>query len=493
MSDEIENKSFAGWIKSLPATRAVVVGDLIMDRYVWGDVDRISPEAPIPVLESRREETRLGGAANVAQNVTAMGGSVQVISSLGDDRAGRTLEREMASRNIGTDGLLFSDQRQTPVKTRMIAQGQQVLRTDQEDTHDITPSEQEALLRSLEDVIDDTQVVLFGDYRKGVLTDELLRHMIDLCNQHEVPTVVDPKGTDYSRYRGAYMITPNRKETENATGKTLQQEEDYQAAAEDLFDRIDVSQVVITRGSEGMSLFSEDGTSEHVPAQAIEVYDVTGAGDTVVAALGLVIGAGEPAEQAIRLANLAGARAVETLGNAVISRKDLIDFQDGQTGGRREKLVELETLLPLLERKRDGEKTVVFTNGCYDLLHSGHVRSLQFAAGQGRYLVVGINTDDSVRELKGAERPIQSLEERAKLIAALEAVDFVVPFDESTPERLIRRIVPDVLVKGADYEDEDKRVVGQDIVESNGGRVAYAPLVDGQSTTNIIQSIREGK
>ncbi len=491
MSEDMEEKTFSGWIKSLPATRTVVVGDLIMDRYVWGDVDRISPEAPIPVLESRREETRLGGAANVAQNVVAMGGTVQVISSVGDDRAGRTLEQKLSRRNIRTGGLLFSGKRQTPVKTRMIAQGQQVLRTDQEDTHPIERSDQEALFRSLEEVIDETQVVLIGDYRKGVLTEELLQRMIELCNQHGVPTIVDPKGADYTRYRGAHMITPNRKETELATDRRIQEEDDYEVAASILIDEFDVDQVVITRGSEGMTLFSSDRTPFHVPAEAIEVFDVTGAGDTVVAALGLVIGAGEPAEKALRLANLAGARAVETLGNAVISRKDLIDFQDGQTGGRREKLVELETLLPLLERKRDGETTVVFTNGCYDLLHRGHVRSLQFAADQGSFLVVGINTDASVSRIKGDERPIQPLEERAEVMASLEAVDFVVPFAESTPESLIRRIVPDVLVKGADYEGEEKEVVGREIVESNGGRVAFAPLVEGSSTTSIIEKIRE--
>lgn len=489
MPEDVDQKTFAGWIKSLPSTRTVVVGDLIMDRYVWGEVDRISPEAPIPILETRREETRLGGAANVAQNVTAMGGSVEVISSVGDDRAGRTLQQELSNRNVRTDGMVFSEDRQTPVKTRMIAQGQQVLRTDQEDTHPITTSEQEELLRSLESVIDDTQVVLFGDYRKGVLTPDLLRQMIDLCNQHGVPTIMDPKGTDYERYRGAYMITPNRSEAEQATGIDITEEGDYERAAQYLFDDINVTQVVITRGSEGMSLFRSDGSDAHVPAQAIEVFDVTGAGDTVVAALGLVIGAGEPSEQAIRLANLAGARAVETLGNAVISRDDLIDFEDGQTGGHQEKVVELETLLPLLERKREQEKTVVFTNGCYDLLHTGHLRSLEFAANQGSFLVVGINTDASVQELKGAERPVQPLQERAELIAALEVVDFVVPFDESTPKRLIQRIVPDVLVKGEDYKD--KEVVGRDIVESNGGQVAYAPLVEGQSTTSLIEQIRE--
>jgi len=490
MSSRATENSFASWIDGLPATRTAVLGDLILDRYTWGDVDRISPEAPIPVLDCRRDETRLGGAANVALNVSAMGGTVHMFSAVGADEPGRRLKKELAEENIRTDGLLHADDRQTPVKTRMIARGQQVLRMDQEDTHRISPREQDRLIAALENVIDRVQVLLVCDYRKGVLTPELLETVFRLCKKQDVPAIVDPKGQDYSRYHGAHAITPNRTETERATGIEISADEDYRRAADTLIDQLGVERVVITRGPEGMSLFRPDGTSEYVPAETIEVYDVTGAGDTVVAALGVALGAGTSDRNMIRLANLAGARAVETLGNAVIPRSELIEFQAGGGSDRSEKIVERETLLPLLERKREGDRTVVFTNGCFDLLHEGHLKTLEFAADQGSFLVVGLNSDASVRSIKGEGRPVRDERERARLLAALEVVDFVVVFDEDTPASLIREIVPDVLVKGEDYRE--KEVVGREVVESAGGRVAYAPLLDGVSTTELIRRIREG-
>lgn len=485
-----EEYQIENWLRSLPSTRVLVIGDLILDRYIWGSVDRISPEAPIQVLESEREELRLGGAANVAQNLLALDAEVRCLSVVGTDGAGDQIIGRLRKRGANLEGVLRNEDRNTPLKTRMLAQQQQVLRLDREDTYDITGDLEGDLLEHLRNQLDWAQVALFCDYRKGILTADLLHKGLSLCRNHGVKTIIDPKGEDYERYRGTYAIAPNRKETEQATGIELKEESDYREAASILQEKLACELVIVTRGPEGISLFENQDLEVHVPAEAIEVFDVTGAGDTVMAVLGLVIGAGEPPLMAVRLANIAGARAVAQLGTAVISREQLLDFYTDRNRRGSGKVLDLPELKEILENERSDGHSIVFTNGCFDLLHRGHIRSLEFAANQGNILVVGVNSDHSVALNKGEERPILPEEDRIELLASIEMVDFVVPFDGETPRDLIEELQPDVLVKGEDWKG--RNIVGREVVEEQGGRVAFAPLEQGISTTKIIERIREG-
>ncbi len=477
------------WLQSTAPPNVLVLGDVILDRYVRGEVNRISPEAPIQILRSNQTDERPGGAANVVQNLVGMGAETRCLAVVGDDHGGETLRRMFEEQGVSTDELLVSDHRETPVKTRMMARGQQMLRMDREDTHPIRQELQDELLDRFHDVIDWADVVLVCDYRKGNLPPSLLEEVFETARGKDVPVLVDPKGSDYTRYRGTSGIAPNRNEAEQATDVTITKNEDYRRAAVRLLDELDCDLVFITRGSEGMSLFERDEQEVYIPAEEIEVFDVTGAGDTVMAALGLVIGGGGSPHMAGRLANIAGGAAVERLGAAVISREDLLERMEDRDRDDEEKILPLDQLVEALEKHRTDGQTIVFTNGCYDLLHEGHLQTLQFARDQGDCLVVGLNSDESVRQIKGPDRPVKSEETRAKLLASLEMVDYVVLFDDPTPEELIENIVPDVLVKGEDWKG--KEVVGQEVVESSDGRVAFSPIVDGISTTSLIEKIRD--
>lgn len=474
-------------ILSIPNINALVVGDLILDRYIWGTVDRISPEAPIQILDVNQKELQLGGAANVCQNLISLGNSVRVASRVGDDPAGKKLEEKLQHIDVDTKTLRFTPERDTPLKSRMIAHGQQVLRMDQEDTYSLPDRQKQKLIEDVRNSLDWADVVLLADYQKGILPAEVLSEIFSSCREQDLPTLVDPKGRNYNRYRGTYAITPNKQEAEQATDITLNDDESYRRAADRLFEQLACERVIITRGSEGMSLFEQDDLEIHVPAEEIEVFDVTGAGDTVLATLGWVFGAGEPPLLALQLANIAGARTVEHLGTAVISRKDLFTFHE-ESRPEADKIVDLDQIGTIVEHERKTGKSIVFTNGCFDLLHCGHIQSLEFASNQGNVLVVGVNADRSVEELKGETRPVQNENDRARILASLEMVDYVVIFSGETPIDVIQAVTPDVLVKGEDWKGKD--VVGQDIVESHGGRVAFAPLKDGYSTTNLIETIQ---
>ncbi|HEY0832340.1 MAG TPA: D-glycero-beta-D-manno-heptose-7-phosphate kinase [Azospirillum sp.] len=473
-------------IDSLSSARVLCVGDVMLDRFVYGAVDRVSPEAPIPVLRIERESAMLGGAGNVAANVKALGAACRFVSVIGDDSAGAELRRLVASELGGDGGVVSQPGRQTTVKTRFIAGRQQLLRADAETVAPIAAEAANLVSATVRDALFDVGAVILSDYGKGVLTDKLLGRVIAVARTAGLPVVVDPKGSDYRRYKGASIVTPNRKELMEATGMPADSDDEVAAACRRIIDTCGIDAVLATRSERGMSVVTRDGTVAHLPAEAREVFDVSGAGDTVVATLTAALSAGVPLEDAARLANLAAGIVVGKVGTAVVRAPELLEALHTQEWRHGEaKVATREQAVECAARWRLRGKRVGFTNGCFDLLHPGHVSLLAQAKAACDVLVVGLNSDESVQRLKGPTRPVQSETARATVLASLASVDLVVVFGEDTPEQLITALRPDVLVKGADYTVAT--VVGADFVQSYGGKVVLADLVAGQSTTNTIK------
>jgi D-beta-D-heptose 7-phosphate kinase/D-beta-D-heptose 1-phosphate adenosyltransferase len=472
----------------LARPRVLVVGDLILDRYVAGEVERISPEAPIPVLHARSAEDRLGGAGNVAANLRAMEAEVDVVGVRGDDGRGLRMLEMLAEIGAEASGVLADAARPTTEKTRMLGGVQQMLRVDWEVTRPIDAALAARLTAELEARVERARAVVLSDYGKGLLTDLVLAKTIALARAHGVPVLVDPKGSDYSRYRGATLVTPNRREAEEALGRRIADLAELPAAGADLIRAADLAAAVITLGAQGMFLLRADGRSIHVPTVAREVFDVTGAGDTVISHLALGLAAGLDLEACVHLANHAAGIVVGKPGAASVTRAELAaSFDDHARGAPASaKVVQGAALDRLLERWRG--KRIVMTNGCFDILHAGHVEYLRFARSKGDLLIVALNDDASVRRLKGPGRPVNPLADRMAVVAALEMVDAVTSFGEDTPEKIVPRVNPTVLVKGEDWRD--KGVVGREWVESHGGEVCFAPLVSGRSTSAILERMR---
>ncbi len=481
------NHELAERLENVGKPRVLVFGDLILDRYVFGAVERISPEAPIQVLAVRREESRIGGAGNVACNVHALGARVDLVGAVGDDAAGRELRAEVATFVEDADAIFVDPSRPTSEKTRMVASAQQVLRVDREDARPIGSEIEAKVVESIERRVAQADLVVVSDYGKGFLTDAVLRRILDACRAHDRRVLVDPKGRDFEKYRGASLVTPNRLEAEQVTGLVLDSPEALAEAGRKLTEDLDLEAALVTLGGEGMYLHPCEGEPFRVAAQARAVYDVTGAGDTVVASLAVMLGGGVDLRDAIRIANAAAGVVVGKLGTALVTRREILARLREGMPYHTAKDVPLDELADRLAAMRDEGRRVVFTNGCFDLVHAGHIHFLEFARAQGDCLVVGLNADSSIRELKGEGRPIQMLRERKRVLGALEMVDFVVAFEESTPIALIERLRPDVLVKGEDWRA--KGVVGREVVEGYGGRVVLAPLVEGLSTTGIVERI----
>ncbi len=483
-------------VETLGNPRILVVGDLILDRYIWGDAERISQEAPVPLLRASSREHRLGGAASVATMLRTLGAEVCLIGGVGRD-AEATLVRAMLVDLGIDDSLVVSlDDRPTTLKERYIGRAQdrhpqQMIRVDYE-TRDPIPAPVEAALRAtLSEAVARADIVLISDYDKGVCTPSLVRALIASCRGAGVRVVADPiRSTDYSKYRGVHCMTPNRLEAQLATGMTIAQPDDALAVGRRLVEELGMESVLVTLDRDGMALVRADGRAEIVPTRPRQVYDITGAGDMVLSVVGLCLAGGADYDEAAALGNVAGGLEVEKIGVALLSRqeilRDLIDHQRPEAGKRLDR----EGLIAEVRRRRLAGQTVVFTNGCFDLLHVGHVRLLRQAAGLGDFLVVGLNADASVRRLKGPSRPINPEDIRGELLAALECIDAVTIFDEDTPLDLIEAILPDVLVKGGDYLPEE--VVGRDVVEASGGRLVLVPLVPGHSTTQLALSLRHG-
>jgi D-beta-D-heptose 7-phosphate kinase/D-beta-D-heptose 1-phosphate adenosyltransferase len=477
-------------LERLPRPRVVVLGDLILDHYVWGEVDRISPEAPVPVLKILKEETRPGGAGSVLANLAALEAETRAVSVVGGDAAGDEVLRHLAVRGVDVSGVVRDRARRTTEKTRMIARVQQVLRVDHDVESPLAPVLEDELRARLEEAVLWADVVLISDYGKSVLEGSLARDAARLARARGIPCLADPfRAVDFARYEGSTAITPNRTETELATGVRPDDESRRERAADLLIARLGLEWVAITLDKDGIFLKRRgEPRGRLFPARARAVYDVTGAGDMVLSVLGLVVGGGGDLGLAARLANVASGLEVERLGVSPIARAELLrELGDSAPAALARKIVgEDELLARLAEARRQG-KRVVFTNGCFDLLHAGHVRTFELCRTLGDVLVVGLNSDRSVRALKGDARPIVAFDDRATVLAGLAAVDLVVAFDAQTPRELIERVRPDVLVKGQDWEG--KEVVGRETVEAAGGRVVLAPLWPGVSTTSIIERV----
>lgn len=479
-------------LDSLGRPRVLVVGDLILDRYCWGDAERVSQEAPVLVLRAQQREARLGGAANVCQMLRGLEAEVVCAGVIGMDEAGRELRDLLDAAGIEHRHVLDDPNRPTTTKERFIGRAagrhpHQILRVDREMRQPVRPAIQQQLQRRLAESVDACDVLLISDYGKGVCTPALLRQLIGRARRAGKPVIIDPQlGTDYQVYRGATCITPNRTETEHAAGCKILQPADALAAGHALCRQLQLDMLLVTLDREGMALVRRDGTGRVFPTQAKEVYDITGAGDMVLAAFGLALAGGLPAETAVRLSNVAAGLEVEQFGVAVI-RRDALRARALSLAGANARVVTLKQMECLAEMHRRAGQAVVFTNGCFDLLHVGHVTCLEQAARMGDVLVVALNSDRSVRRLKGKGRPVMKEQDRAAVLASLECVDYVLVFDDDTPHELLRRIRPDVLVKGGTYQPDE--IVGREIVEAYGGRVCVTGKIDGVSTTRIVASL----
>lgn len=474
-----------GRVARLGGIRALCVGDIMLDRFVYGAVNRVSPEAPIPVLSISREDSMPGGVGNVARNVASLSGAATLIAVVGEDQPGSDLEAMIADNPRMESRMISLARRPTTIKTRFISHAQQLLRADQETTEALQGQGARWVAAAVEEALVDTDVVILSDYQKGVLTPEVLSSIIAAARAQNLPIIVDPKGHDYSKYTGATLIKPNLKELAEATRLPVGSNEEVVAAAEQLRTAHGFEAVLVTRSEEGMTLVTAEGAI-HLSARAREVFDVSGAGDTVAACLGLAIGAGLPLQTAAELANAAGGIVVGKVGTACIFPSELRMVLHG-LGGDIPDVLDRVGAIDRATYWRERGEIVGFTNGCFDLIHPGHVSLLKQARAACDRLIVGVNSDASVKRLKGENRPVQTEVSRATVLSSLEMVDAVVIFDEDTPYNLIDAVRPEVLVKGADYTID--QVVGADLVQGWGGSVVLAQLEDGHSTTNTISKM----
>jgi D-beta-D-heptose 7-phosphate kinase/D-beta-D-heptose 1-phosphate adenosyltransferase len=470
----------------------LVIGDFILDRFVRGVIERISPEAPIPVLHGRDETFTLGGAGNVVSNIISLGGAALPIAAVGNDAAGRSIIATLENQGVDVSGILTDPSRMTSSKSRFSALNQQVLRFDEEEIRPLSNVERRAIVERFRKNLPLADIVVLSDYGKGMLLDGVAGELIGLCDAAGKRVVVDPKGHDYSRYRGATVVSPNRKELGEAVGRPVASDEEVVQAARQLIDAHGFDFVLATRSEKGMSVVGKED-ARHIPTQAREVFDVSGAGDTVVASFALSLAAGLDRQAAATVANAAAGVVVGKRGTARVTSEELTAalFRSDATSHSERSVVDLDTAEQIAAAWRREGLSVAFTNGCFDILHAGHVSLIQQARATADRLILGLNSDASVRRLKGDSRPVNSARDRAFILSALAAVDLVVVFDEDTPLALIDRLKPDVLVKGADYTVET--VVGADIVQAAGGRVVLARLVAGKSTTRLIGKISSPK
>jgi len=479
-------------IMNLGSPAILIVGDFILDVYIYGDAEKISPEAPVPVLKISKTEHRCGGAGSVAANLTALGAKAYCLGVIGDDQNSEILKAGLIEAGANIDGLFKTENRPTISKQRLIGLAQhlhrqQLIRMDTESTEPISDKMNDTILNAYKDKLPDVDMVCLQDCNKGLLSDSLCRRMIRLANEANKKVLVDPCLTsDYSKYIGATAIIPNRKEASAAAGFKVTNEETAAKAADHLFQKLQPEAVVITLDKEGAYLKMQS-KGLMIPTRPRSVYDVTGAGDMVLAALAAALAAGCDYEIAVQLSNIAGGIEVEKFGTATVTIEEIADEITSQRRGTAGKIRTVESLLGELARYRRQKKKIVFTNGCFDVLHRGHIEYLQFCRRQGDVVVVGLNSDSSVKIIKGPDRPINNEHDRAYLLAVLEMVDYITIFTEPDPLKLIKKVRPDVLVKGEDWAA--KGVIGREFVESYGGKVALAPLVQNKSSSATIEKI----
>ena len=463
----------------------LVVGDLMIDHYLWGSCERISPEAPVQVVDIAKETTVLGGAGNVINNLVALGAKVSVSSVIGDDENGIELKSMLSYIGVDNESIIIQNGRKTSKKSRVIASSQQVIRYDKESKENIDDNSVSEILDSLVETISKYDAIILSDYGKGVLREKLCQGIISLAKNHNIKVLVDPKGSDFSKYKGSYLLTPNKKEAILATGIEIDDNNSLQKALVKLKKECDLDISLITLSEDGISVYDDE--LKIFPTVAKEVFDVTGAGDTVIASIAFGLSAGLSIEETSSFANLAAGVVVGKIGSATVTMQEIEDYEASLHKSTSDAHIKsFDDIQTIVNRYKENGKRVVFTNGCFDILHVGHVKYLQVAKSFGDILIVGLNSDESVSRLKGPTRPVNIADDRAYLLAALEAVDFVVPFTDDTPYELIKMVAPDVLVKGGDYEG--KTVVGTEF----SGELKLVDFVDGKSTTKTIEKIQAG-
>ena len=474
-------------LDDLAPLKVLVAGDFMLDEYVWGRVERISPEAPVMVINVDRETQVLGGAGNVVNNLVGLGAQVAVLGLVGQDNSGAALEAELRRLGVDRGGLFADAQRQTTLKTRVIGGNQQIVRIDRENRQPAASWFFREAEQHVKALLPDLDAIILSDYGKGVLTEPLLTAIISRGRERQLPIVVDPKGHDYSRYRRATVITPNRKEAELAVGYPLHRREDLLRAGQELCHTCDTDAILITLGAEGMILFQRDHPPQEISAQTREVFDVSGAGDTVVAVMALGLARWRQPLLAARLANLAAGIVVGKIGTAPILRSELAVALQGLPSSRPEKIITLPELRLLAPRLQAQGKRLVFTNGCFDLLHWGHIKFLEESRRLGDILIVALDTDDSVRQVKGPCRPVIHAGQRLRMLAALEAVDYVTVFSSEQLPEILAALKPDVITKGSNYPAAE--VSGREVVHGYGGQVVIIPITDPVSITGLIRQI----
>lgn len=466
--------------------KILVIGDLLLDQYLWGSTKRISPEAPVQIVDIDQETTILGGAGNVVNNLHALGAKVDIISVIGNDSVGKSLKKLLKKLNINTKSLISLDDRVTSKKSRIISAQQQVIRFDKESIIEIDKEIEKLILSQLGKIITNYECILLSDYGKGLLTKSLTQSIIKLANKYDKKVLVDPKGSDYSKYKNAFLLTPNKNEACKATNINIIDEQTLKESITKLKSELNLSVSLITLSEFGIATYDEN--FRIYPTTTKEVFDVTGAGDTVLASIGFALSCNVKFENIIKFANLAAGVVVGKIGSASATLDEIIEYESSLNHSFSDQNIKTQKdILTISQKYREEGRKIIFTNGCFDLIHSGHIKYLENAKEFGDILIVGLNSDQSVKLLKGSNRPINSENDRACILAALEAVDYVVIFDDETPYELIKIIKPHTLVKGGDYVN--KNVVGQDIVEE----LKIVDFVPNQSTTETIEKIRLDK
>ncbi len=477
-------------ISKFQSSKILVVGDLMIDEYVWGSVDRISPEAPVQVVAVTDEDYTLGGAGNVVNNLTALGATVQTIGVIGTDTNGSLLLKKLQALKAGTAGVIAESGRPTTVKTRILADHQHVLRIDRETRREISGNTFTKLSDAALALIPQADVVLVSDYGKGLITRDFLAHVVRCARQNDKKVLVDPKGDDYARYNGVSLVTPNRKEAAMASGVEIVDTADLQKAGKSILKKTEIQRVLITLGKDGMALFERGKKPYKIAAEARQIFDVSGAGDTVAAVLSLSLAAGAGYRKAMAIANAAAGLVVGKVGTATTAPQELQEALDHSAESSSRKIVSVSSIRTLAKDLKRAGKTIVMTNGCFDLLHTGHIALLSEAKKLGQVLIVAIDDDESVRRVKGEGRPVLSAVERTKILAALDVVDYVTVFATDRLTELIENLQPDVLTKGSNYKHET--VFGHQIVEKHGGRIALISIDESISATGIIDKIKKG-
>jgi len=464
--------------------KILVIGDLIVDHYLWGSCERISPEAPVQVINVNNESILLGGAGNVVNNLKILGAEVDIISVVGECITSQELTKLLTEIKVDTEYLVLQKDRVASKKSRIISAHQQVIRYDRESTNEINHSSANSILSIFKSIVNDYDVILLSDYGKGLLTDELTKSLISIANEKNKKLLVDPKGLDYSKYNGAFLLTPNKKEAGEATHLVIEDNESLTLAIKNLKEQCNLTFSLITLSENGVAVFDKELRIH--PTVAIEVFDVTGAGDTILASLGFALACNKNIDEAIQFANLASGVVVGKIGAATASLNEIIEYESSINKSNSDEHIKTwKEIFSITRELKIKKRKIVFTNGCFDILHIGHIKYLEEAKSHGDILILGLNSDESIRKLKGESRPINSQADRAYILASLEVVDFLVVFDQDTPLELIDLIKPDVLVKGGDYKGE--KIVGQDIAKE----LKLVKFIDGKSTTNTIEKIKK--